>query len=72
MTRLIKLNSIRHLKRLLKCKFEHIKYIHDIHIDISPCGNEVSRFLLRLVPINLMYINIFLRCLDYHIHQTAT
>ena len=71
MTRLIKLNSLRHLEGLLKCKFEHIKYIHDIHIDISPYGNEVGRFLSRLISTNLMYINIFLSCLNYHIHQTA-
>ena len=60
MTSPFKLNLIGHLERLLKCKFEHIKYIHDTHIDISLYGNEIGRFLSRLTPTNLIYINVFL------------
>ena len=60
MTSPSKLNFILHLERLLKCMFEPIKYIHDTHIDISPYINEVDRFLLHLIPINTMYINVFL------------
>ena len=60
MTSHSKLNFMRHLERLLKCMFEPIKYIHDTHIDISLYGNEIGRFLSRLTPTNLIYINVFL------------